>query len=438
AEQAHKLFGDLTAGKGLSARMLAAYQTMLASGDRLRVLAQTAKESGSNADRLAVHRHVELHAALMAEIKGSQKEIARALGSMRIMKDASEQSFKEFDEITRLMGGHKNQNKLLDSILQTRNIDDLSVVVQRTTGQTIKAAIVEVAINGLLSGLKTHAINFASNFGQLFIGTYDKYLAAAIGRGRQFAGLGQVERITLREANLDFVTKVTSTTNALRLGRQAFKEGKPITDIRQRIEFDTRRAITSNREDFVGATINAVGDLIRIPGRGLIAGDEVFKYMNREAETVSLSYRQAWMEADHQKLTGAKREKYIKDRSKLLTEEPTPEIQALAVKRARYYTFQENPRTIFGPVIEKAINVHPFVKLVIAPFMRTPLNILRQAFIDRTPLALFMKETREAIMRGGVEGDMAIARMTMGTGAMITGYVMMDKLTDPESQIQVV
>ena len=438
AEKAHGLFSDLTAGHGLSARMLAAHQTMLASGDRLRVLARVAKESGSNADRLAVHRHVEMHAMLMAEIKGSGKEIARAQGSMRIMKESSEESFKEFDDILRVMGSHKNHDKLLDTILQARNIDELSVLVQRTAWQTIRDGIIEVGINGLLSGLRTHMINLSSNFGQLFLGAYDKYVAAAIGRSRKFAGIGQIEQITLREANIDFTQKVSSISGAFRLGGQAFREGRPITDVRQRIEFDSRKVIQSDREDFIGTTINAVGDLIRVPARGLIAGDEVFKYMNREAETASLAYRQAWMEADTRGLTGTKREAYIIERSRKLYEEPTPEIQQLAVERARYYTFQESSRTVLGGPIEKVIATIPIVKFIVSPFVRTNLNILRQAFIDRTPLGLFMKEIRGDILRGGVAGDIAIARMTMGTGAMITGYVMMDKLTDPESQVQVV
>ncbi len=41
-------------------------------------------------------------------------------------------------------------------------------------------------------------------------------------------------------------------------------------------------------------------------------------------------------------------------------------------------------------------------------------------------------------MRGGVDADMAVARITMGTGAMLAGYLLMDKLSDPNSQVQVV
>lgn len=435
AEDSHKLFTDVSSERGLSARMLAAHQTMLASAARLKRLADTAKASGANADRVAVHRQIELHAAIMGEVKGSQKEIARALGTMRVMKQASEESFKEFDDIIRNVGGHKNYDKLLDELLQGK-LRDVNQIVIKTTGRKVTDVIQEIVINGLLSGLKTHVINLSSNLFQLALAGGDKFIAAAIGRGRAIAGIGPAERVFIEEANRDFATRFTAMGEAFRLGRQAFVEGKPVSDVRQRLEFDTRKAIKTDRTDLVGQGINAAGEIIRLPGRALIAGDEVFKHLNKSAELVALSNRQAAVEAQTKGLTGEARSAYIAKRASQLADSPTPEIQAMAIERARVNTFQESPRTTTGRGMERFINANPLMKMVVAPFLRTPMNILRQVFVDRTPLSIFLAETREILKRGGAEADVVLARMTTGTAAIGAGYYMMSSMTE-DSTFQV-
>jgi len=102
---------------------------------------------------------------------------------------------------------------------------------------------------------------------------------------------------------------------------------------------------------------------------------------------------------------------------------PAREIRSLAVEKSRRVTFQEAPRTPGGAKVEAAINANAFVKLVIAPFFRTPMNILRQGIIDRTPLGMMIGETRDQVLKGTPnQRAEAIARMTTGTAAMTAGY----------------
>jgi ethanolamine utilization protein EutQ (cupin superfamily) len=132
-ENAEMLFGTLKESGGITARMFAAHQAMVASARHLRKLAMKAKKTGAPQDMHNMHRHVELHAALMAQVKGSQSEIARALSAMRMMKDATAESWKEFDEVKRVMGGHKDTDAVIDSVLAGKgDLRELNKAVAKT------------------------------------------------------------------------------------------------------------------------------------------------------------------------------------------------------------------------------------------------------------------------------------------------------------------
>ena len=64
------------------------------------------------------------------------------------------------------------------------------------------------------------------------------------------------------------------------------------------------------------------------------------------------------------------------------------------------------------------------------PFRRTPLNIIRR-FGERTPVALIMPSVWRNMKAGGVARDMAIARVTLGSGAatMAAGWAVDGKIT---------
>jgi predicted GNAT family acetyltransferase len=424
AEQTHKLFADVRGNRGIAARMLAAERTMLASGQRLQQLAEQAKHAdaaGEAAAKMELHRHIELHAALIAEVKGSKTEIARALNAMRIMKAASAESFREFDNVRRLMGGgHKNTDAVIDAVLQNRGLAGLNAVVIKTTGRKWWDAVTEIVINGLLSQPKTHLINISSNIVNTALYTADRYVA----------GLTHGNAALVHEANAATLARVSSLMDAFRLAGRAWREGKPITDVKQRLEFDTRKAIThelvglENADTALAKTINLFGSAIRLPGRFLMAGDEFFKVVNLRGETAALSYRQAAQEAKAKGLTGQRYSAFVAKRQAEMAASPPPVIAAKAIEAARRVTFQESPRTTFGQNMERFVNASPLFKLIVAPFFRTPMNILRQALVDRTPFSLVMDETRKSLAAGGEEAAIARARVITGMGGFMTGLML--------------
>ena len=426
ADETHRMFTEVTGDGGLAARMLAAEELMLASAKRVQELTAIAKESLSPHDAMNMRRAIEMHAAIQSEIKGAKKEVARALHAMRTMKKAQAEikDIGDIEEILRITGsGTPDEiSALIKAIETAKNLDDLNVIVRSSAGKRLSDAVSTLIVNGLLSMPKTQVLNLASNMSQVFLLSADRYIAGTF----KYATGG--DSAMLREANIDAAYKFSALSDAWLLAKKAFKEGVPVTDPLQRIEVSTRQgfnaqAFGASERGWIGGTLNWMGRKIEIPGRFLLAGDEFFKTITVRGETAALAYRKAVNAADEAKLTGDARGAFVKKHFADEVANPSVDTQAAALHQARYATFQERPQTKIGSGIERGLNANAFVKLVIAPFFRTPMNILRQGLVDRTPLGIISRDLREAILRGSPEQRaIALARMTTGTAAIALGY----------------
>ncbi len=464
-ESVEALFKDVRGDKGIAARFYAAQRVMLASARNVVEKAKAAKAAPGNQQAQADALHaVQTHVAIQAEVKGAQTEIARALQAMSMIKQDMAEGFEEFTSIVRdLKGGGQGKRaweRYLNSMIEARDLADLNVRTQWTAGQRVKNIVLEYTLNAMLSSPKTHVINFVSNVLNTTIYSIDR----AFGGAYQYFRHG--DKAALREVQLDFMGKIGALDQAWQLAKQAFKDGAPVTDKRQRIEFQTRQAIGSDKTDanyfrsianrfrqgdevlandgtFFQKAINTLGTTVRVPGRLLVTGDEFFKAISRNAEISVLAFRQADAEATKKGLEYGSDayEAFIKKRMEKLSDTSVrdPEnlrIQVEAVEKSRLATFQESARTEFGQKSEQWINSNWLVKLAIAPFFRTPMNILRQGIMDRTPLAMTTEVYREAIKRGGREAAEARARMLSGVAAMTVFYNLMG--TDEDSPMQIV
>lgn len=466
--QIKNLFRDTRGGGGIAARFYAAQRTMLASANQVKKTAQASLDDpGSNFRQAEALRALQVHAAIQAEVKGAQTEIARAMQAMGLLKESASENYREFGELRRQFAGSgvgkSAWEQQMDAILGTRGLDDLNALTRMTPYERVKNIFIEYTINSMLSSPKTHAVNLISNVLNVFIYSLDRSLGGA------YRFLRHGDRQALREARIDVTDKLFRMDEAWKLAKQAWRDGAPVTDKRQRIEFQTRRAIsvegtardvtaadagrrelgspiiarktevvTTANGDMVRAVdfntwqrvINTIGRVIRIPGRALITGDEFFKAVNRNSEISVLAFRQADEEALAKGLTygSDKYEAFVLKRSKKLADIDVrdPEnirIQSLAIEKSRLTTFQEAPRTTFGSKAEQFVNSNSYFKLIVAPFFRTPMNILRQGAFDRTPIGLLFKHNRE-ILRTGNPRDKAeiVARSFTGIAAMSIFY----------------
>lgn len=443
AEQAHQLFADLSGNQGLAARMHASHQTMIANGKRMLTLMEIARKTQNPQDIVEANRAIELQAAIMMEVKGSQSEVARAMNAMKIQRAAGQESFEELASAAREFGVRSDY---IEKVLAGKtDLASVNAAADLATRATIPEMIAEIAVNGLLMNPTTHMVNMSSNTSMLVITPWERFVAAGIGRGRTALGLGEKDRYLIRAVGRSLSAQVKGMMETFRFTYQALKDGAPVTDIKQRFEIASRprisaRSLGIDGKSAMGITIDKViAPSIRISTRLLSAEDEFFKSILVRGERAALAYEAALKAADDKGLTGNARSTFIAKREKFLVENPTVAMQREAIDVARRGTFQESAQTGFGPVMERLINFHPFIKLTIAPFFRTPMNVIRQTFVDRVPgLNLFMKQNRDALAAGGREGDMVIARVTTGTAAITTGYFLVSNFQGSDGEIEII
>ena len=429
------LFADVRGDKGITARVLAAEQTMLASAQRLKQLARAVVENGDNVSRMAMAQHIELHAAIQAQVKGAKAEIARSLHAMRVMKQASEINFDEFSDIARQLGNDPASTALAKQLADATGLNEINKLVRKTRWQRFRDVSLEVWINGLLSSPKTHAVNTLSNTVKAIEAGVERFVAAGVGSVRRTVfRQSNAEVIRFREATavaygtLKGLSDVAKIPAKLRRGEDAL----PFLDTKSKLEVDTNKAIqfsVDNAEGLRRVTAqagNLMGSAVRIPGAALQAGDNVFKTIAYRQQIHALSYRRAAQLADEAGLSGAQRGDFITNKMAELADELPEDIHLAAVDFSRYQTFTNELGEV-GRAFQGFLGRVPVLRFIF-PFVRTPVNIIKQV-AERSPLPLFrtlQREYREMLLRGGPEADLVIARIGLGTGLMYSAWEMAD------------
>lgn len=268
--------------------------------------------------------------------------------------------------------------------------------------------MMEVWINGLLSGPITHSTNLISNAATLAWNIPERAVASmlnpkAVRPGEAAAMLGGV---------------VESMGDAWRLAWKAFKEEQPQFG-QAKLEMP-RRAITADALEVTGMTGRAVdflGAAVRLPGRFLMAGDDFFKAIAFRAELRALAKRQAFREINEMSLTGKAAAQKAREIEKNILDNPPESIKEAAQEFAAYTTFTRD----LGETGQKvqALASTPIGRIVL-PFVRTPTNIFKFAG-ERTPLALASRAVREEIAAGGERRALALAKI--GLGSMTMAYM---------------
>lgn len=275
----------------------------------------------------------------------------------------------------------------------------------------------ESYINALLSSPVTHMVNVASN---LVFGLFqlpERALAGAIGaiRTNIFHGMDKTDRVYMEESFAMIQSLRHGLHDAFTASARALKSEEETFGAMSKIDTRERRAISSeylmpNREPgLVTGAVDAVGVATRFMGsRLLLAEDEFAKGIAFQAEL----YAQAVRTMNASIANGMDPEAAAKEGAAVLAGRNAAATRT-AQESAQRLTFQGD----LGPWAGKlsAIMSHPLAK-VFVPFYKTPTNILKET-MQRTPLGIapgsgFWTD----FAKGGAEADLALARISMGTG----------------------
>ena len=390
-----------------ASQMLAAREMLVASSQRLDTLAQAAN-SGADADILAFHRHLGLHAQLQNQVKGAQTEIARALSAFRIPVGGPETQLDGTMRAFEQLGGIENARAAVDYYNKLPKTDGTGGVRTRAAfasslgskyGRAAKISkdmFYSAYINGLLSGPATHLLNAGSNI---------LFNVWRMGE-RQFAGVLPGTGVEPGEAAMMwFATQAAMMDMSRMAGRYTLgkvsgdpniqQEAKDIMtaladiglhDQTSKIEArDDQRVFTSG---YVGIprgplakAFDVFGVTVEWPGMALGASDGFFKTIAYRQELYARAFRQA----RHAVRLGMPED----DARALMIDtimNPPDDINVRAMDYARQTTFTSQLGKS-GQALQQLISTeHPLgmVLKYFMPFVKTPTNVLKQG-IARAP-----------------------------------------------------
>lgn len=370
------------------------------------------------------------------------------------------------EELTKLIdeaGGGENIRVLARRIRLTEG-DPKSMVRVLNTGiiNKVLAAHNTIYLNGILSGVKTHVVNFVSNVTKTLWKPMDRMVGSALIADK--AGAVEGARI--------YAGMYHGVLDALEMSRRAFRTETSFLDPSFRtVEADTGRnlhindapvdlvgVVKSVKDDGFGATgdvlkyaANWLGKATRLPTRFLMTSDEFFKQLNYRA----VVYAKAASAADAQGLKGAASSDYIKKALDTAFERET--YQALRTNKATGKVEEQNLRTLrdatlgsgtsaqgagknkdalqyareatftqdlktntwignksIGETFSDAAGRHPVLRGSLLPFVRTPANIIRDA-VDHGPTAVLRKQNWDDFMAGGTKRADVVGRIATGS-----------------------
>lgn len=399
---------------------VAARRILVSSADNLASLAKKVTTlEATDLDKFEFRKALNLHYAIQAQVSGMTAEAGRALQSFNMKARSSELKVNQIKDFLTMLPGGASTEKMAEALSSFDSPEQIGTFVKQVQRATTTDMFLEAWINGLLSGPQTHAVNMMSNAMNAVWQVPERFLAATIGRVTGSNAISEREAISMAYG------LVEGFSDGIKSFGKVVRSGEP-SDVLSKIETSRFRSITAEnirqlplinkiapnslQEGGVAArAVDILGEAARVPGRFLMAEDELFKSIGYRMELRARAIRTAIDEG----LDGEKAAKRIQD----ILSDPevnAPDVHLAAIDAARYQTFTRPLESRILQDISKSRN--PILK-VILPFVRTPTNILKFGF-ERTPLAPLMKGVRADIMAGGAQRDLALARMSLGSIVM--------------------
>lgn len=396
-------------GQTLSPELiLASRQVLNASADRLRNLAvKISTGQGSDIERIQFRRQMQFHDEYQTAFMGARAESGRALNAFGIPTGDNPQHLAALKQTVDSMYG-RDTDDLARMVADIDSIEGVGKFTRDYTRSKLVGAVQELYINSILSGFRTQEVNTIGN--AMFPVANIAETAVAAQMGKMLPGKSHVMP---GEATALAYGAITGWRDALRLARKSFKIGESL-DGHQKFEGHTKRAISAQNFEItspnLGAAIDAIGTFIRLPTeRGMAPTDEFFKAMAYRSELARMAARNAMERANLEGLGPEDVTKLVRE----FMDNPPPAAVQSGENYALSMTFQ-TPLGEIGTGLQKGMQNLPG-GFIVAPFIRTPINLFKAGLLERSPLAVFSRQFREAMKKGGPERDMAVARVSMGT-----------------------
>ena len=312
---------------------------------------------------------VEMNAAMERALmitesySGAASTAGRALNILRKGFEPGEIRFKAMEQALKDLGGREKNQHIVEMMQKLDWDNHMQVLnfIRNIRKAKVSDKIFEVWVNGLLSGPQTHIVNTVSNGIMLA----DKLVMTVV------AGLleapkaltGKKRNVYLGEAPAGLFGVIRGLPEGVRKGLYAWTNEMTMEGV-SKLEMRTPQAIKGKK-----------GKAVRVPGRALVAFDELFKSMIYSADIHSMAYKSATRQ-------GLKGKAKATEVARLISN-PTESMMKRATGEMLRATFQ-NELGKTGKAIQTARSSIPGLRYII-PFLKVSINIPK-AGLKRTPL----------------------------------------------------
>jgi hypothetical protein len=411
---------QMTPGTVLNDAQTWAMMRVLADeGLRLTVLARRALETQNPAD--VQHMLEQFWTFALAHHPpgiGAEAEAGRSLHVWNDPTSGLKQFLTQFETLARNSTTGFDGMTVARAIAEFRQPGQLSVFARQALKPGFWDLFNEYFVNGMLWGPKTWAANFMGNTVTTLWSVPERKVAEWIGSGQ---GVQAGEAWELMQGMFG------SQLDAFRVGALALREDEsqlariPGMEALGKTELARRRAISSEALELTGGAgrvVDLIGNVIRVPGNVLSSTDDYFKVINWRAQQRALALREARQEAMAHGLEGRDFAEFVDQRINDKMADPPMSITKEADRYALYQTFQQELGRA-GKLLSQLSNL-PAGKILL-PIIRTPINISKWVG-ERTPLMLLNKRFwREISGSDKAVGDLALAKVTLGSMALGIG-----------------
>jgi hypothetical protein len=358
---------------------------------------------------------------LAAKDEAIGRNVARGLESRKILSQA-ERAPLDLNRISEMASTLAGVSQDMDPEVLAARLTALSKTERATfvrqAGSFMKAgqdAIYEAWINALLSGPQTHVANVVSNGLTTFWAVPERLAAATLDVG----ALGGHRSVYFGETGAMLYGAIEGVKDGIRLAGRAMREGQSQFGP-DKVEHAPSIGAARwglDPESGVGAAVDYLGTLVRMPSRFLMTEDTFFKAVNYRMELRALAYREAAAEG----LEGGAFAKRVAQ----ITADPPPAVKARAEQFALTQTFNRELSDLgavggAGQAASGFAKNFPLGRLIL-PFVRTPTNILHYAS-ERTPVLNLISDTmRSDLAAGGARRAEALGKI--GAGGSVSAVV---------------
>lgn len=408
--------------------VLAARKLLVASATAVRD-AMAAATTGGDAEIVALAKLIARHEMVQGKVAQATAEWGRAGRAFRSLEGW--EGARDLNQLLKENTG-RDLSQLREMAQLGSRLDtpaQVSKLIADSAGGRLRQAVIYYWVNTLISGPITHLTYSVGNaVNALWTPLVETPLAATSGAVRAALGVEDADRVFFNEATAQLYGLGKGFRDGVGAAVDAFKSGvsPPLPGERIPAEFLTPRE---------APIPGVVGTAIGLPGRSVSAIHSFFKTIRYEQNIAALAVR----EALGQGLEGAARDLRVAQ----LTQSPTEAMMESAVEDAlKELYMRRQPYNSPGAYLARTTNSWLPAK-ILSPFVKIGSEIVRNAFVERTPLGVGSAEVRGnlAMREGGAEFDKQIGKIMAGTGLMaatvlgvLEGNITGDGPSDPNER----